>query len=71
MQLSKILQSTKNIEKQIMTLAEHVLEKLFLKPISTISLEKLKFYSDVLIIYSNVNPDLPQMITNWLFKIGE
>lgn len=35
-----------------------------------ISIEKLKCYSDVLIIYSNVHSSLPTNITAWLFKIG-
>jgi len=35
------------------------------------SSDLLKYYSDVLIIYSNLNPKLAKLITNWIFSIGD
>lgn len=67
--LSKILQGTKNIENQIFDLAKFLLEKLFFT--SKISMEYLKHFSDVLIIYSNINSKLPKQITEWIFKLKD
>lgn len=67
--INKTLQLSKNLDSaQMMSLAIEILEKLFNSPISNISIEKLKCYSDILIIYSNNHSLLPSFITDWLFQ---
>lgn len=66
--LSKILQTTKNIESQIFEFAKGVLDKLFF---GQHSIEKIKYYTDILIIYSNCNTKLPQYITRHLFSLED
>lgn len=65
--LSRLLQSTQNIESKIFKLATMVLQNLFTSEIS----DKLIYYSDVLVIYSNYNTKLPKDITEWIFSIDE
>ena len=48
--LSKVLQRYKNVERYIFKLAETVLENLFSSPPNP---EKLCYYTDILVIYSN------------------
>lgn len=64
--LSKLLQRYKNVERYIFKLAEMVLETLFS---GNLTMDKLCYYSDVLVIYSNYDPNLPKEITNWIFKL--
>jgi len=65
--LSRLLQSTQNIESKIFGLAQMVLKNLFNSEIN----DKLIYYSDVLVIYSNYNTKLPKDITEWIFSIDE
>ena len=65
--LSRLLQSTQNIESKIFNLAKMVLQNLFTSEIN----DKLIYYSDVLVIYSNYNTKLPKDITEWIFSIDE
>jgi len=65
--LSRLLQSTQNIESKIFGLAQMVLKSLFTTEIN----DKLIYYSDVLVIYSNYNTKLPKDITQWIFDIDE
>lgn len=65
--LSRLLQSTQSIESKIFALAQMVLKPLFVSEIT----DKLIYYSDVLVIYSNYNPKLPKDITDWIFSIDE
>ncbi len=65
---TKILQNSKNIENQIIPLAEIILQKLFYYPFT---MEKLRSFSDILVIYCNYNSKLPPHITKWIFGLEE
>lgn len=54
------------METHIFTLAESVLRNLFMKELT---IDMLRYYSDVLVIYSNYNPALPKDITHWIFNV--
>ena len=66
--LSKILQTTKNIDSQVFEFAKTILDKLLF---GQHSIEKIKYYTDVLIIYSNCNTKLPHYITKYLFSLDD
>jgi CCR4-NOT transcription complex subunit 1 len=65
---TKILQNSKNIEGQIIPLAEVILHKLFYFPFT---MEKLRSFSDILVIYCNYNSKLPPHITKWIFALDD
>jgi CCR4-NOT transcription complex subunit 1 len=67
MNISKLLQNTRDVENQITNLALIVLESIF-KP-SPNANDKLRYYTDILVIYSNYNPKLSKFITEWYFAL--
>jgi hypothetical protein len=64
--ISKILQSTRDIENYIFPLALSLLEILFKIPENKVD-AKLRNYSDILLIYSGYHSKLSKKITEWYF----
>lgn len=64
--ISRILQSTRDVEHHIINLAIMLLEMIFTP--SQQAGDKLRYYSDILVIYSNYNPKLSKFITEWYFS---
>lgn len=67
MAISKLLMNTREVEGQINNLALMVLDNIF-KPSQNAN-DRLRYYTDILVIYSNYNPKLSKFITEWYFTL--
>jgi CCR4-NOT transcription complex subunit 1 len=67
MAISKLLVNTRDVESQINNLALMVLENIF--KTSQSANERLRYYTDILVIYGNYNPKLSKFITEWYFSL--
>jgi hypothetical protein len=66
--LGKNFQAGKVTETQAVSLTEHVLKALFHNQVSK---DKLRHFSDVLVIYCSSFPRLASHITRWVFSLDE
>ena len=64
----KSLEGLKGTEGLIQKLADSILTKIFLQ---SVTLEVLRYYSDILIVFRNNHPKFPSFLTTQVFKIDE